>query len=110
MAHGDAIDPTLFRRAMSSFATGITVITTEVRGEIRGMTANAFMSGSLEPPLCIVSVGKRARMHGMLIAAGNFGVSILAQGQEKLSVPRLRIRNRRSITWAARRCCQGRAR
>jgi flavin reductase (DIM6/NTAB) family NADH-FMN oxidoreductase RutF len=86
MAIGDAIDPTLFRRAMSSFATGITVITTEVHGEIRGMTANAFMSGSLEPPLCVVSVAKRARTHGMLIEAGNFGVSILAQGQEKLCV------------------------
>ena len=86
MTNGDAIDPTLFRRAMSSFATGITVITTEVRGEIRGMTVNAFMSGSLEPPLCIVSVGKRARTHDMLIAAGNFSVSILAQGQEKLCV------------------------
>jgi flavin reductase (DIM6/NTAB) family NADH-FMN oxidoreductase RutF len=80
------IDHTLFRRVMSSFATGITIITTEVRGETRGMTANAFMSGSLEPPLCIVSVAKRARTHGMLVEAGHFGVSILAQGQEKLCV------------------------
>jgi flavin reductase (DIM6/NTAB) family NADH-FMN oxidoreductase RutF len=80
------IDPGLFRRVMSTFATGITVITTEVDGEVRGMTANAFMSGSLEPPLCIVSVAKRARTHGLLVQAGHFGVSILAQGQEKLCV------------------------
>jgi len=80
----DAVDPALFRRVMSSFTTGITVISTEVRGEVRGMTANAFMSGSLEPPLCIISVARRARTHGMLVEAGHFGVSILAQGQEKL--------------------------
>ena len=34
--------------------------------DVRGMTANAFMSGSLEPPLCVVSVAKRAHMHGHL--------------------------------------------
>jgi flavin reductase (DIM6/NTAB) family NADH-FMN oxidoreductase RutF len=85
-AAGPQIDPALFRRVMSTFATGITVITTEVNGEVRGMTANAFMSGSLEPPLCIISVAKRARTHGMLLDAGFFGVSILAQGQEKLCV------------------------
>ena len=46
------------------------------------MTANAFMSGSLEPPLCVVSVAKRAHMHGHLGAAGRFSVNILAAGQE----------------------------
>jgi len=80
-----AIDHTLFRRVMSSFATGVTVISTEIRGEIRGMTANAFMSGSLDPPLCVISVGTRARLHPCLIEAGHFGVSILAKDQEKLS-------------------------
>jgi flavin reductase (DIM6/NTAB) family NADH-FMN oxidoreductase RutF len=38
-----AVTETLFRRVMASFVTGVTVITTQVRGEIRGMTANAFM-------------------------------------------------------------------
>ena len=68
-------------RVMASFVTGVTVITTQVRGEIRGMTANAFMSGSLEPPLCVVSVGKKARMHTLLLESGHFGVNILARGQ-----------------------------
>jgi flavin reductase len=71
-------------RVMASFVTGVTVITTQVRGEIRGMTANAFMSGSLEPPLCVVSVGKKARMHTFLLESGHFGVNILARGQEAL--------------------------
>lgn len=79
------IDRALFRQVMGSFATGVTIITTEGGGEIRGMTANAFMSGSLDPPLCVVSIGKRARMHPHLVAAGHFGVSILAKDQEKLS-------------------------
>jgi len=73
-----------FRRVMASFVTGVTVVTTQVRGEIRGMTANAFMSGSLDPPLCVISVGMTARMHAFLLEAGHFGVSILARGQESL--------------------------
>ena len=80
----EAVNERLFRRVMASFVTGVTVITTQVRGEVRGMTANAFLSGSLEPPLCVVSVGKKARMHGFLLEAGHFGVNILARGQEDL--------------------------
>ncbi len=67
---------------MGRFATGVTVITATVAGETRGMTANAFMSGSLDPPLCVVSVTKRAHMHGHLGIAGRFAVNILAFGQE----------------------------
>lgn len=80
-----AIDPVLFRKTMGSFATGVTVVTTRAGGAVRGMTANAFMSGSLDPPLCVISVALRARMHGYLLEAGHFGVSILAKDQEKLS-------------------------
>ena len=80
--HGE-IDPAHFRRVMGRFASGVTVITAEVDGEIRGMTANAFMSGSLSPPLCIISVANRARTHAHLLAAGKFAVNILANGQDK---------------------------
>jgi len=79
-----AVTHELFRRVMASFVTGVTVVTTELRGEVRGMTANAFMSGSLDPPLCVISVGLKARMHDVLKEAGHFGVNILARGQEKL--------------------------
>jgi len=75
-----------FRRVMGRFATGVTVITAkDNKGQVRGMTANAFMSGSLEPPLCIVSVGKNASMHDVLNHAKQFGVNILAQGQQDFS-------------------------
>jgi flavin reductase (DIM6/NTAB) family NADH-FMN oxidoreductase RutF len=76
------IDPAHFRRVMGRFATGVSVITATVAEETRGMTANAFMSGSLDPPLCVVSVTKRAHMHAHLTTAGRFAVNILATGQE----------------------------
>lgn len=79
------IDPARFRLVMSRFATGVTVITVEADGAVRGMTANAFMSGSLHPPLCVVSIAKRARMHASMVAADRFGVSMLAQGQQSVS-------------------------
>jgi flavin reductase len=70
---------------MGSFASGVTVVTTTVGDEVRGMTVSAFMSGSLDPPLCVVSIRKQARMHPLLIAAGHFGVSMLAKSQERIS-------------------------
>ena len=79
------IPPHLFRRVMGSFASGVTIITARDGGEVRGMTANAFMSGSLEPPLCVISVAKRAHMHALLMRAEKFGVSMLAEDQEALS-------------------------
>src|SRR5665213_4528907 len=79
-------EPAQFRRVMGRFASGVTVITATVDGETRGMTANAFMSGSLEPPLCVVSVAHRAHMHKHIQKAGAFAVNILAAGQEQLAI------------------------
>ena len=80
------VDAALFRRVMSRFATGVTVITADVGGAVRGMTANSFLSGSLAPPLCLVSVAVGARMHEHLLAADRFGISILTKGQEAISL------------------------
>lgn len=80
------IDPREFRRVMSQFASGVTVITTIHDGEIRGMTANAFMSGSLEPPLCVVSIAKRARMHGLVHESRRFVVNVLAHDQSDVAI------------------------
>jgi flavin reductase (DIM6/NTAB) family NADH-FMN oxidoreductase RutF len=79
------IAPHQFRKVMGRFATGVTVITTEQGGEPRGMTASAFMSGSLTPPLCVISVAKTARMHELLTETGKFGVSMLSRDQESVS-------------------------
>ena len=82
---GPALDPALFRSAMGSFASGVTVVGVDDGEMVHGMTANAFLSGSAEPPLCVVSVNKRARTHALLLKAGCFGVSILAEHQEPLA-------------------------
>ena len=79
------LDQRLFRRVMGHFATGVTVITTTVDDEIYGMTANAFMAGSLEPMLCVVSINRTAQMHQRLTASGHYGVSFLSQHQQHLS-------------------------
>jgi flavin reductase len=78
-------DARLFRDVMSRFATGITVVTTTTADGHAGMTANAFMAGSLRPPLCVISIGHGARMHEKLRESGRFGVSILGEDQQHLS-------------------------
>jgi len=75
----------LFRQVMGRFATGVTVVTTRTGAETFGMTANAFMAGSLEPMLCVVSINRAARMHARLIEAGHYGVSFLSQEQQHLA-------------------------
>ncbi|HWC02183.1 MAG TPA: flavin reductase family protein [Methylomirabilota bacterium] len=80
-----AFDDLVFRAALGRFATGVIVLTTGPRRAPHAMTANAFMSGSLEPPLVVVSVGKKARMHARLAGARRFGISILDQAQEPAS-------------------------
>ena len=73
------------RRIMGMFATGVTIISARVGEQVHGMTANAFMSVSLSPPLVLVSVDKRARMCGLLHVGRPFGISVLAGSQEALS-------------------------
>jgi flavin reductase (DIM6/NTAB) family NADH-FMN oxidoreductase RutF len=71
---------------MGSFATGVTVIAVRRQdGSVKAMTASAFMSGSLEPPLCVVAIGKGAQMHRHMSHAQRFSVNVLARGQESLS-------------------------
>lgn len=72
-----------FRNAMGQFASGVVVISVSAPNGAHAMTANAFMSGSLEPPLVVISVATTAKMHHLLTAEGGFGVSILASTQEK---------------------------
>jgi flavin reductase (DIM6/NTAB) family NADH-FMN oxidoreductase RutF len=80
-----AFDPQVQRRIMGRFATGVTVVTTRHGGEVYGMTANAVTSLSLEPPLVLVAVDKRAQMHGALHKGQCYVLNILDEGQEHLS-------------------------
>jgi flavin reductase (DIM6/NTAB) family NADH-FMN oxidoreductase RutF len=78
-------DEKRFREALGHFATGVTVVTTEHDGVVHGMTANGFMSVSLDPVLVLVSIARTARMHDLLEGSGSYGVSVLAQAQQGLS-------------------------
>ena len=83
---GSEGDPAIaFRRTLGMFATGVTIVTTQAGEQVHGMTANAFMSVSLRPPLILVSVDKRAKMNSLLREGVRFGVNVLAEGQHELS-------------------------
>jgi flavin reductase (DIM6/NTAB) family NADH-FMN oxidoreductase RutF len=78
-------DPLSFRRAAGLFATGVTIVTTQVDGVDHAMTANSFTSVSLAPLLVLVSVDKSARWHAAVSESKVFGVSVLAADQAATS-------------------------
>jgi flavin reductase (DIM6/NTAB) family NADH-FMN oxidoreductase RutF len=81
------MDDRQFRNAMGKFATGVTVIATEVEGEgVHGMTANAFMSVSLDPKLVVISIGEKAKILNKIKQSKQFSVNILAADQQELSM------------------------
>jgi flavin reductase (DIM6/NTAB) family NADH-FMN oxidoreductase RutF len=85
MAGATVFDPKLFRAVMGHFATGVTVVSYRCEGEACGMTANAFMSASLDPPLAMISVRRAARFAGVIGEGDRFGVNFLLERQQALS-------------------------
>ena len=75
------IEPATFRAALGRFASGVTVVTTTMDDEVYGMTASAFLSVSLKPPLVLVSVDQHAHMHAYLKQTRRYGVSVLGAEQ-----------------------------
>jgi flavin reductase (DIM6/NTAB) family NADH-FMN oxidoreductase RutF len=70
------------RRALGRFATGVTVITTRSRqGKPEGLTANSFSSVSLDPPLVLWSLRKRAPSLESFRHSGFFAVNVLGAHQ-----------------------------
>ncbi len=75
-----------FREALRQFASGVTVITTlDEQGAVHGMTATAFSSLSLRPPLILVAVARGSRCHRHVMSEKRFGVNILFADQAHLS-------------------------
>ncbi len=80
-----AIDKGQFRHVLGHFAAGVTVITTRgADGAPYGLTATAFTSVSLEPPLILVCVDKKSESHPHF-SSGVFAVNFLGAHQEHLS-------------------------
>lgn len=86
MSTATAFDATEFRRALGSFATGVTIITTRAtNGEPVGLTVNSFSSVSLNPPLVLWSLANNALSLPAFRDNGHWAVHVLASDQEHLS-------------------------
>lgn len=73
------------RDLMARFATGVSVVAARHGPLLAGMTANAIASVSIDPPLMMASIGKRAETHGAIIGSHAFAISILADDQQALA-------------------------
>ena len=83
------------RQIMGQFATGVTIVTTDGKAGPHGLTANAIASLSLDPPLVLVAVDKRAHSLDYLTKNGCFAINILHVDQEEIS-RRFATRGRRT--------------
>ncbi len=80
-----SLEPRQFRNIMGHFATGVTVVTTDVGGEVRGLTVNSLTSVSLDPLLVLWCLDKKTRLAEHLSDMTGYGISILASPQRDLS-------------------------
>jgi len=79
------IDPQLFKSVLRRWASGVTIVTTRVDERVFGMTASAFNSVSLEPPLVLVCIDKKAHTLPWIVESGVFAVNVLAKDQHELA-------------------------
>ena len=79
------VDDAQFKLAMSHFASGVTIVTTEHEGKPYGLTVASFASLSLHPPLVLICIERLVKSHDAVAAAGKFGVSILGSEQSDVS-------------------------
>lgn len=80
------MDAKAFRQSLGEFATGVAVITAQGSGEeLIGMTMSSFNSVSIDPPLVLFSVDRRANSLPAMLEAKGFAVNVLAREQEHIS-------------------------
>ena len=80
------MDGRAFRQSLGEFATGVAVITAQGSGEeLIGMTMSSFNSVSIDPPLVLFSVDRRANSLPAMLEAKGFAVNVLAREQEHIS-------------------------
>ncbi|MCO8301218.1 MULTISPECIES: flavin reductase family protein [Streptomyces] len=88
--HAGGVSEDEFRAALSRFTAGVVLVTAHdpeegPRGEDVGMTATAFMSVSLDPPLVMVSVRNGSRMDELLERQPHWAVSVLSEAQRHIA-------------------------
>jgi flavin reductase (DIM6/NTAB) family NADH-FMN oxidoreductase RutF len=75
-----------FRRVLGHFATGVTILTTcDNDARATGLTASAFSSVSLDPPLVLICVDHKSQSYPALRERGCFAVNILSVEQQAIS-------------------------
>ena len=80
------MDPREIRHVLGHFATGVTIVTTKDKAGVpTGITANAFSSLSLNPPLVLVCIDKKANCYECFEDSGVFAVNLLGEHQEQLA-------------------------
>lgn len=80
------IDTRSFRQTMGNFATGVAVITLRLPdGKCVGLTVNSLTSVSLDPPLVLFCIDRKAHLYPAFKAATSFTVNFLAAEQEAVS-------------------------
>lgn len=81
-----SFDPDLFRQALGTFTTGVTIVTTlDAAGRDVGVTANSFNSVSLAPPMVLWSLARSSTNIAAFLAARYFAVHVLASDQQALA-------------------------
>ncbi|MFF4533188.1 flavin reductase family protein [Streptomyces sp. NPDC001407] len=88
--HAEGVSADEFRAALARLAAGVVLVTAHdaedgPQGEDVGMTATAFLSVSLEPPLVMVSVRNGSRMDDLLERQPLWAVSVLAESQRHIA-------------------------
>lgn len=73
------------RDLMAHFATGVTVVAARHGPLLAGMTANAIATISIDPPILMASIARKAETHGAIIGSHAFAVSVLAEDQRELA-------------------------
>lgn len=82
----DSLDPRAFRNALGQFATGVTIVTAcDSSGERVGATVSSFNSVSLDPPLVLWSLDKRAHSRTVFESSSYFAVHVLKLEQQELA-------------------------
>ena len=80
-------EPRTLRDALGCFATGVTVVTCLTADRApAGLTVNSFTSVSLEPPLLLVCLHKKAASASALTNAESFAINVLQTGQQPASI------------------------
>ncbi len=105
MTPSGGIDPAAFRRAAGCFATGVSIVAAEdEHGRRAGVTANSFVSVSLEPPLVSVALARSLVSMPVFERASHFAISVLAEGDETLAA---RFASRGADKWSETACERG---